>query len=203
MSFWIWLTGGHSMPVTETAGQRFSLWVGRRLATRHRHCQIDPTAQISPEARINPRTGEIHIGAHTVIALGAIIQGNVTIGAHCSVQAHGNLVGYGDRQNKTGTITIGNHVRIAANCLMIAANHRFENPDQPIHGQGLAHAPITIGDDVWIGGHVKIAAGVTIGRGAVIGMGAVVTHDSPPYAVAVGVPARVIKFRRPEEKIEC
>lgn len=54
---------------------------------------------------------------------------------------------------------------------------------------------VTIGQDCWIGSGAKILAGVTIGNGAVIGANAVVTKDIPPFAIAVGVPAKVIKFR--------
>lgn len=57
-------------------------------------------------------------------------------------------------------------------------------------------SPLTvIGSDVWIGQGVLIKPGVTIGHGAVIGMGSVVTHDIPPYGVAAGNPARLIKMR--------
>lgn len=59
-----------------------------------------------------------------------------------------------------------------------------------------------IGNDVWIGSHVMIMDGVTIGDGAVIGTGSVVTHDIPPYAIAVGVPAKVIRYRHSEEDIK-
>lgn len=52
-----------------------------------------------------------------------------------------------------------------------------------------------IGNDVWIGCNVVVLAGVSVGDGAVIGAGAVVTKDVPPYAVAVGNPAKVIKYR--------
>lgn len=55
--------------------------------------------------------------------------------------------------------------------------------------------PCAIGNDVWIGHNVTVLAGVNIGTGACIGAGAVVTKDIPPYAIAVGVPARVIKYR--------
>ena len=59
-----------------------------------------------------------------------------------------------------------------------------------------------IGNDVFIGANVTMLDGVNIGNGAVIGAGAVVTKDIPPYAIAVGVPARVIKFRFNESQIE-
>ncbi len=60
----------------------------------------------------------------------------------------------------------------------------------------------TIGHDVWIGHGVTVLAGVSIGIGACIGAGAVVTKDIPPYAIAVGVPARVIKYRFDPDTIE-
>ena len=56
------------------------------------------------------------------------------------------------------------------------------------------HKPVFIGNDVFIGANVTILDGVTIGDGAVIGAGAVVTKDIPPYAIAVGVPAKTIKY---------
>lgn len=196
MSLWTWLNGGYSMPGNATLGQRLSLWWGRRVAIRHREVTADPTARLSPQAHISPRHGAISIGARSTVALGAIIQGNVILGDDTSVQAYSVLVGYGGRDTPTGQIRIGNGVRIAPHVMMIAANHVFSDPDRPIHSQGLDHAPITIEDDVWIGGRVNVVAGVTVGRGSVIGAGAVVTKDVPPYSVAVGVPARVIKSRR-------
>ena len=59
-----------------------------------------------------------------------------------------------------------------------------------------------IGHDVWIGHAAIIMPGVTIGHGAIIGSGAVVTKDVPSYAIAVGVPAKVIKYRFDETTIE-
>jgi phosphonate metabolism protein (transferase hexapeptide repeat family) len=58
---------------------------------------------------------------------------------------------------------------------------------------------VTIGDDVWIGHAAIILPGVRIGTGAAIGAGAVVSKDIPDFAVAAGVPARVIRYRFPEE----
>lgn len=64
------------------------------------------------------------------------------------------------------------------------------------------HAPIYIGHDVWIGARATILDGVRIGDGAIIGAGAVVTKDVPPYGVACGVPAKVVRQRLPQEEIE-
>ena len=61
---------------------------------------------------------------------------------------------------------------------------------------------IILEDDVWIGANVTVLSGVHIGQGAVIAAGAVVTRDVPPYAIAAGVPASVIKYRFSEKIIK-
>lgn len=61
--------------------------------------------------------------------------------------------------------------------------------------------PILIGNDVFIGANVTIIGGVTIGHGAVIGAGALITKDVPPYAVVVGSPATIVKYRFPENVV--
>lgn len=62
--------------------------------------------------------------------------------------------------------------------------------------------PIKIGNDVWIGANVLILDGVKIGNGAILGAGAVITKNIPDYAIAVGVPAKVVKYRFDKREID-
>lgn len=186
-----WLCDGSSQPGGNGWKGRFALWLGRWLALRHERVSIDPSARISPGAFINPRNDSISIGAGCLVAAGAIVQGNVSMGKNSGVQNYSMLVGYGE----AGRIVIGDGVRIAPHCMLIAGNHIFADSSKPIHEQGVEGKPIIIEDDVWIAGNVNITAGVRIGRGSVIGAGSVVTKDIPPMSVAVGCPAKVIKSR--------
>jgi acetyltransferase-like isoleucine patch superfamily enzyme len=76
-------------------------------------------------------------------------------------------------------------------------DHVIDQSEIPMRTQGFVGAPVVVEDDVWIGRGVAILKGVRIGRGAVIGANAVVNRDIPPYSIAVGVPARVVKTRNP------
>jgi len=96
----------------------------------------------------------------------------------------------------TGGIIIGRYVRLAPRVEIMTSNHIFEDPDTPIKLQGLDIAGVTIEDDVWVGIGVLITAGVTVGKGSIIAGHAVVTRDIPPYAIAAGVPAKVIGWRK-------
>lgn len=68
-------------------------------------------------------------------------------------------------------------------------------------GKHLEHKPVKIGNDVFIGANVTVLDGVTIGDGAVIGAGSVVSKDIPPYAIAVGCPIEIKRYRLSEPKI--
>ena len=97
-------------------------------------------------------------------------------------------------------IDIGDRVLIAPDVKMYTATHspdpsvrnHSDHPDSDFWCRTYA-SPIRVEDEVWIGGGAILLPGVTIGKGSVIGAGAVVTRDIPPYSVAVGNPARVIK----------
>lgn len=64
------------------------------------------------------------------------------------------------------------------------------------------HPHINIGNDVFIGANVTVLEGVSIGDGAIIGAGAVVSKDIPPYAIAVGCPIQIKKYRFNDEYIK-
>lgn len=93
-----------------------------------------------------------------------------------------------------GNITFGRDVMIGPKTVIWGRDHGTELAS-PMKTQEHIKQDIVIGDDVWIAANVTVLKGVNIGGGAVIGAGSVVTKDIPSYAVAVGNPARVIKFR--------
>lgn len=93
-------------------------------------------------------------------------------------------------QCKDITITLGSHIQVAPNVVFAAAGHDYRYLDLPdIAGS------IVIKDYVWIGAGSIILPGITIGEGAIIGAGSIVSRDIPPYSIAAGVPAKVIRPR--------
>jgi len=100
-----------------------------------------------------------------------------------------------------GPVTIGNDIRLAQNITLSGLNHNYEDVSMPIHVQGVSTAPIVIEDETWIGANVVVVAGVTIVKHSIVAAGSIVTKDIPPYSVAVGNPARVLKKYNLESKI--
>jgi len=117
--------------------------------------------------------------------------GDITIGDYSRVGI-GNTV--------IGPVVIGDHVQIGQHVLITGINHDYAQFEMVDDKSPLKTATVNIADYVWIGANVSILPGVTIGRRAVIGAGAVVTSDIPPYTVAVGNPARVVKKYDKETK---
>jgi lipopolysaccharide O-acetyltransferase len=98
------------------------------------------------------------------------------------------------------SVKIGNNVLMASKIFISDNNHGFygfddkhSDPFIPPIKRPLSHAPVEIGDNVWIGEFVAVLSGVRIGEGAVVGAMSVVNKDIPPFCMAVGSPARVIK----------
>ncbi|GLU52466.1 acyltransferase [Dyadobacter frigoris] len=127
---------------------------------------IGDNSVIEDFSTINNGVGDVHIGNNSLIGLGNVI---------------------------IGPVTIGNNVILAQNIVASGLNHNYQDITKPIQQQGVSVAPIIIEDDCWIGANTVITAGVTIGKHSVVAAGAVVTKNIPPYSVAVGNPSRVIK----------
>ncbi|MBN1237421.1 MAG: acyltransferase [Gammaproteobacteria bacterium] len=111
--------------------------------------------------------------------------GRVAIGDRAAINSFCQLYGHGG-------ITIGEDTQLGPGTIVTTTGHDYEGDLEE------SYRPIRIGRRVWIGANVTIIGGVSIGDGAVIGAGAVVIRDVPPGAVAVGVPARVVKTHHPK-----
>jgi acetyltransferase-like isoleucine patch superfamily enzyme len=92
-----------------------------------------------------------------------------------------------------GPVTIGNNVILAQNIVVSALNHEYRDVNMPIHAQKILTAPIIIEDDCWIAANAVVTSGVTIGKHSVVAANAVVTKSIPPFSVAAGNPAKIIK----------
>jgi virginiamycin A acetyltransferase len=102
---------------------------------------------------------------------------------------------------------IGRYCSIAPNVCIGQGEHNTNNISTSVLFSEDPYSELTegivgIGNDVWIGNNAIVLRGVTIGNGAVIGAGAVVTKNIDEFAIAVGVPARIIKYRFNEEQVE-
>ena len=107
----------------------------------------------------------------------------VYIGTGCCLHGHEGL-------------EIGDNSLLAQNITITPYSHKFDDPDKIIYSQGGIQKKIIIGRDCYIGMNVCIVCTAeTIGEGSVVGAGSVVVKPIPPYSVAVGVPARIIKKR--------
>jgi acetyltransferase-like isoleucine patch superfamily enzyme len=128
---------------------------------------------------------KIHEDTHILVGRG----GSVNIGADTSIHRGCQIESY------QASINIGCRVEIAPRCAFQSFDHGMA-PELPISKQPLTtKGPILIEDDAWLGYGVIVLSGVCIGEGAVIGAGSVVTKDVPAGAIAVGVPARVVRMR--------
>ena len=131
------------------------------------------------------------IGPKASILLGQYVQmAGVRTSGRRVVIGSGTVINYGCLLYTTGGIVIGDQVSISAGVWLVTGTHDMNDP-QFID----SYKPIVIGNYAWIGMRATILGGVTIGEGAVVMAGAMVTRDIPPYAVAGGVPARVVGNR--------
>ncbi|MED0654831.1 CatB-related O-acetyltransferase [Anoxybacillus geothermalis] len=149
---------------------------------------VDRTLKISKGARINKGViigKNVTIGEYTYINNNSVIF-NTKIGKFCSI-SYNCMIGLPDHPIKH--ISTSPFIYSENNILQIPRSFE-ESKNQTI-----------IGNDVWIGAGAIVMSGVSIGDGAIIGAGSIVTKDVPPYAIAVGNPAKVIKMRFDKNQI--
>jgi acetyltransferase-like isoleucine patch superfamily enzyme len=115
---------------------------------------------------VNNASGDVLIGHHTLIGMCNVI---------------------------IGPVTMGNNIILAQHVVLSGLNHIYEDVSRPIADQNVRTAPIVVEDDCWIAANVVITAGVTIGKHSIVAAGSVVTKDVPPFSIAAGNPAKVIK----------
>ena len=139
-------------------------------ALRQHRLQIGEHVLLEPGVWLTaPGSAEVRIGQGTFLNLGVMIA-------------------------SAGLVEIGEHCMFANGCFITDADHRFDDPSQPVPWQGFtSKGPTRVGDNVWCGAHVVITGGVTIGERCVIGANSVVTQDIPPFSIAAGAPAKVLK----------
>ncbi|PAE38191.1 hypothetical protein CHI06_18905 [Bacillus sp. 7884-1] len=140
-------------------------------------CFINPNTQIFSEAEL---------GDYSYINTGTLVGEGTKIGKYCSISYYCQIGLYGHPVNfiSTHPSTYGK------NNIFAEGEIDFIDKEPPI-----------IGNDVWIGGNAVVMRGVNIGDGAIVAAGAVVTKDVPDYSIVAGVPAKVIKMRFEDEKV--
>jgi acetyltransferase-like isoleucine patch superfamily enzyme len=109
---------------------------------------------------------------------------DVSIGPHCHLRAG------------LCPIELGSHITVGSHSAIVSGNPGYNRLDIPMKNQIGSTRGITIGDDVWMGVGVRITDGATVSNGCVIGAGAVVIGAIPDFAIAAGVPAKVVGDRR-------
>jgi acetyltransferase-like isoleucine patch superfamily enzyme len=140
------------------------------------------------------REGRLEVGEHTLfephVWITAPGEARVRIGS-------GSFLNIGVMVAAHELVQIGDHCMFANGCFVTDANHRYDDYEKPVPWQGFtSRGPTRVGDNVWCGANVVITSGVMVGERCVIGANSVVTQNLPPFSVAFGAPARVVKSLR-------
>jgi acetyltransferase-like isoleucine patch superfamily enzyme len=203
------------LPVGDQRSARFLTWASLRWVIRHR--ALTPWYLVRYWRFVRFRLANPHVvvrgfvffDRHVDVAArpgyGRMVLGRwLHVGAYTALRCHEGTLTVGDKVvfgrnvsvNCYLDVEIGTDVLFADDIYVSDFDHNFAALDLPIKDQGIAKARVRIEPNVWLGTKVTICRGVVVGTGSVVGANAVVTRDLPPYSVAAGVPARVIRDRR-------
>ncbi|GFO55608.1 hypothetical protein GMSM_26150 [Geomonas sp. Red276] len=172
---------------------------------------VSAAASVHPAARIvsSQLHGKVTVGKNSVVKESFILADGVEVTLGRNTSLWGPNI---DIYCRLNPVTIGSFCSIARNVSMQEYNHRIDRCSSYFfasnvfgrdQGEDMAsRGAIVIGNDVWIGSQVVVVSGAVIGDGAVIGANSVVTGTIPPYAIAAGSPAKVIKYRFDEEIVD-
>jgi acetyltransferase-like isoleucine patch superfamily enzyme len=111
------------------------------------------------------------------------------------IDDHANL-GFNCEIFSASRVRVGKKVLMAAYTYLVGGDHLYDRTDIPVLEQGRTARGIEVDDHVWLGTHVVVTDGSRVGRDAIIGAGAVVVGEVPEYAIAAGIPSKVIRDRR-------
>jgi acetyltransferase-like isoleucine patch superfamily enzyme len=128
----------------------------------------------------------VFLGRHTLLACkegDIVLEDGVNISYNCAVFS-------------ASTVRIGAETLLAAYCYVVGGGHDFDRVDVPVVQQARPSRGILVGPGGWLGAGAIVLDGVSIGASAIVGAHAVVTQDVPPFAIAAGAPARVVRDRR-------
>jgi acetyltransferase-like isoleucine patch superfamily enzyme len=175
-------------------GKIFSLLSSGAFASFGTKSVLQPPIRLQGERRIAVGTG-VFVGAGSWLQ---VLEGSgrdvaLEIGDDTSI-AGGCVL------SAAASVRLGRKVLIARNAYVADHIHSYDDPSRAVLDQGVTRIEsVEIGDGAWLGENVVVGPGVKIGRGAVIGANAVVLDDVPDHALAVGVPAQVVRqFGRPD-----
>lgn len=132
----------------------------------------------------------VFIGRGTILSCkngDIVLDENVNVGFNCEIFS-------------ASLVHLRPRALLAAYTYLIGGGHDFERTDVAVLDQSRSSRGIDVGEGCWIGAGVRVLDGVRLGAHAIVGAGAVVTEDVPEYAVAVGLPARVVRDRRAAER---
>lgn len=169
--------------------------IGRNVVIRHPH--------------------RISLGSHVTIddncvldgrgagRAGLVLEDRVLINRNCMLLAKNGPIRFGRRTSLGSNsvvvsmdgVEIGEAVLTAGGCYLSAGAYRFDGPEAIMDQEAYSTGPIRIGAGSWLGTRVTVLDGVAIGQGAVVGACALVNKNIPDNAIAVGVPAKVVRIR--------